>query len=289
MDGLMMDRPLLVKQIAERAEAVFADREVVARTQDGVERSTYGQVVERARRLAGALAELGVEAGRPRRELRLELAAPPGALPRGPEHGRGPPHAQHPPVRGGPALHRRPRGGPRDLPRRLAGGGDAALRGRRARGPDARRRRASARGRSTTRSSSPAATRASSFPTSTRTPPRPCATRAAPRAGRRASCTRTARSSSTRSARRLPDSMGIREADSVMPVVPMFHAMAWGIPYIAAMAGARQVLPGPRPQPASAGRPDRRRAASPGAPACRRSGTACSSSIRRPTSPACGS
>ena len=42
MDGLMMDRPLLVKQIAERAEAVFGDREVVARTQDGVERSTYG-------------------------------------------------------------------------------------------------------------------------------------------------------------------------------------------------------------------------------------------------------
>ena len=43
----------------------------------------------------------------------------------------------------------------------------------------------------------------------------------------------------------LPDSMGIREADSVMPVVPMFHAMAWGIPYLATMVGARQVLPGP--------------------------------------------
>ncbi len=35
MDGLMMDRPLLVKQIAERAERVFADREIVARTQTG--------------------------------------------------------------------------------------------------------------------------------------------------------------------------------------------------------------------------------------------------------------
>src|SRR5438128_65901 len=43
----------------------------------------------------------------------------------------------------------------------------------------------------------------------------------------------------------LPDSMGVREADSVMPVVPMFHAMAWGIPYIATLVGARQVLPGP--------------------------------------------
>ena len=36
MDGLMMDRPLLVKQIAERAAAVFGRREVVARTQGGV-------------------------------------------------------------------------------------------------------------------------------------------------------------------------------------------------------------------------------------------------------------
>jgi fatty-acyl-CoA synthase len=49
----------------------------------------------------------------------------------------------------------------------------------------------------------------------------------------------------------VPDSMGIREADSVMPVVPMFHAMAWGIPYVAAMAGARQVLPGPDLSPRS--------------------------------------
>ena len=139
MDGLMMDRPLLVKQIAERAEAVFGDREVVARTQDGIERSTYGHLVERARRLASALAGLGIEAGRSSRKLRLELAAPPGALPRGPEHGGGPPHAEHPAVRAGHPLHRRTRGRPPDLPRRLPGGPDAAVRGQRARGPDARR------------------------------------------------------------------------------------------------------------------------------------------------------
>jgi fatty-acyl-CoA synthase len=35
----------------------------------------------------------------------------------------------------------------------------------------------------------------------------------------------------------------------VMPVVPMFHAMAWGWPYAAALAGARQVMPGPQPAP----------------------------------------
>src|SRR5947208_6579986 len=84
MEGLMMDRPLLVKRIAERAEAVFGGREVVARTQDGIERSTYAQVVERARRLASALTELGVEPGdriasfawNSLRHLELYLAVP---------------------------------------------------------------------------------------------------------------------------------------------------------------------------------------------------------------------
>jgi fatty-acyl-CoA synthase len=47
-----------------------------------------------------------------------------------------------------------------------------------------------------------------------------------------------------------PDAFGIREQDTVMPLVPMFHANAWGWPYIAAMAGARQVFPGPSPTPA---------------------------------------
>jgi fatty-acyl-CoA synthase len=47
-----------------------------------------------------------------------------------------------------------------------------------------------------------------------------------------------------------PDAFGITENDTVMPVVPMFHANAWGLPFIAAMSGARQVLPGPSPTPA---------------------------------------
>ena len=48
----------------------------------------------------------------------------------------------------------------------------------------------------------------------------------------------------------LADSFGLRERDSVMPVVPMFHANAWGLPYAATFAGARQVFPGPRMTPA---------------------------------------
>ena len=43
----------------------------------------------------------------------------------------------------------------------------------------------------------------------------------------------------------LPDQMNISMRDTVLPVVPMFHANAWGIPYTATMAGASLVLPGP--------------------------------------------
>lgn len=43
----------------------------------------------------------------------------------------------------------------------------------------------------------------------------------------------------------LPDSLGLSATDTVMPVVPMFHVNAWGVPYAAAMTGARLVLPGP--------------------------------------------
>ena len=44
----------------------------------------------------------------------------------------------------------------------------------------------------------------------------------------------------------LPDVAGLSEADSVLPAAPMFHVNAWGIPYAAALTGARLVLPGPR-------------------------------------------
>jgi fatty-acyl-CoA synthase len=42
----------------------------------------------------------------------------------------------------------------------------------------------------------------------------------------------------------LADGAGLREADRVMPVVPMFHANAWGLPYAAALLGSDLVLPG---------------------------------------------
>jgi len=42
-----------------------------------------------------------------------------------------------------------------------------------------------------------------------------------------------------------PDGLAISARDTVMPVVPMFHVNAWGVPYIAASAGSKLVLPGP--------------------------------------------
>jgi fatty-acyl-CoA synthase len=41
----------------------------------------------------------------------------------------------------------------------------------------------------------------------------------------------------------IPDCVGLSNTDTVLPVVPMFHANAWGIPYSAALVGAKQVLP----------------------------------------------
>jgi acyl-CoA synthetase (AMP-forming)/AMP-acid ligase II len=42
----------------------------------------------------------------------------------------------------------------------------------------------------------------------------------------------------------LPDVMSLSARDSVLPVVPMFHVNAWGIPYSAALTGCKLVFPG---------------------------------------------
>src|SRR5665213_1935426 len=42
-----------------------------------------------------------------------------------------------------------------------------------------------------------------------------------------------------------PMGLGVSESDSILPVVPMFHANAWGYPYLGTMIGAKLVYPGP--------------------------------------------
>ncbi len=244
MDGLMMDRPLLVKQIAERAEAVFGHREVVARTQEGVERSTYARVVERARRLASALAELGVGPGdrvasfawNSLRHLELYLAVPSmGAVLHTlnirlfEEHLRYiVEHADDRAIFLDASLA--------PLMPRFEG---TELEVLMPDGPGERRgaldyEELVARGDP-----------AFEFPElDENTAAALCYTSGT--TGRPKGVLYSHRSIVLHTlGAALPDSMGVREADSVMPVVPMFHAMAWGIPYIATMLGARQVLPGP--------------------------------------------
>ncbi|WP_428669008.1 long-chain fatty acid--CoA ligase [Reyranella sp.] len=64
MQGLMMDVPLLVSSVLEHAARIHGTTEIVARTAEGgIHRTTYAEVHTRAKRLAKALARLGVKPG----------------------------------------------------------------------------------------------------------------------------------------------------------------------------------------------------------------------------------
>jgi fatty-acyl-CoA synthase len=60
MLGLMQDVPLTVESIIRRGEQIYSDRTVLTRTATGLERATFGQVAVRTRRLASALDGLGL-------------------------------------------------------------------------------------------------------------------------------------------------------------------------------------------------------------------------------------
>ena len=49
----------------------------------------------------------------------------------------------------------------------------------------------------------------------------------------------------------LPDALNLSQRDVLLPVVPMFHVNAWGLPFTATMTGTKQVLPGPYLDPES--------------------------------------
>ncbi len=42
----------------------------------------------------------------------------------------------------------------------------------------------------------------------------------------------------------MPSALNVRASDTVLPVVPMFHVNAWGLPYSVPLSGARMVFPG---------------------------------------------
>ncbi|MDP1821426.1 MAG: long-chain fatty acid--CoA ligase [Acidimicrobiales bacterium] len=60
MHGLMQDVPLTLPHLFERAERLFFDKELVTATVTGLERTSYGSWAERTRRLGGALDDLGI-------------------------------------------------------------------------------------------------------------------------------------------------------------------------------------------------------------------------------------
>ena len=62
--GLMMDRPLLISAVIEHAAAQYGEVEVVSRETHGpLFRYTYRDCARRARQLANALADLGLQPG----------------------------------------------------------------------------------------------------------------------------------------------------------------------------------------------------------------------------------
>jgi acyl-CoA synthetase (AMP-forming)/AMP-acid ligase II len=248
MDGLMQDYPLLVRHVAERAETVFPDREIVTRTQDGLERSTYAQVVNRARRLADSLDRLGVKRGdrvatfgwNSVRHLELYLAVPSmGAVlhtlnirlfEEDLHYIVG--HAEDKVIfldaslasamprfdevehevlmADGPGE----RDGALDY-EQLVADGDPGFEF-----PDLDENSAAAM----------------------------CYTSGT--TGRPKGVVYSHRSTILHSmGAGHADAMGIRQRDRVMPVVPMFHANAWGIPYTSVLSGAALVFPGPRMAP----------------------------------------
>jgi fatty-acyl-CoA synthase len=84
MDGLMQDRPLVLPHLFDRAERLFPKKEVVTATGAGREHTTYGAWAARTRRLGGVLDALGVSpsgrvatfAWNTARHLELYFAAP---------------------------------------------------------------------------------------------------------------------------------------------------------------------------------------------------------------------
>src|SRR5206468_3097460 len=63
LQSLMQDFPLTLHHIVWRMEKLFARKEIVTKRERGLHRYTYGELVARTRRLAAALARLGVKQG----------------------------------------------------------------------------------------------------------------------------------------------------------------------------------------------------------------------------------
>src|SRR3954465_12827982 len=62
MQGLMQETPLTLDHFFRRGERLFASKEVLTATPDGLQRRTYAQWADRSRRVATVLDQLGASA-----------------------------------------------------------------------------------------------------------------------------------------------------------------------------------------------------------------------------------
>lgn len=248
--GLMMDDlPLTTNWILRRAAAVFGDRPVVTRTADGGRhRYTYREMAERAGRLAGGLAAMGVGPGDRVATLAMN-------------------HHQHleayfgVPGMGGVLHTVNPRLHPDDLVHIMSEAGDRVVVVDQPLWPVWEQIRLRLPGLAAVvveDGTGPVAASAVGYEAVlARGDPGPLADRMADDHQAAVMCYTSGTTGRPKgvvySHRSLAlhalaaagvDSLGLSERDMVLPVVPMFHVNAWGLPYGAALHGAGLVLPG---------------------------------------------
>jgi acyl-CoA synthetase (AMP-forming)/AMP-acid ligase II len=237
MEALMQAFPLTLHHILWRLERLFARKEIVTKTADGIHRYTYGDLAARVHRLAHALIRLGVQPGdrvatlawNNYRHLELYYAIP--CL--------------------GAVLHTlNLRLSPEQLAYIANDAGDSFIFVDESLLPllDKFRDRITTLGKVIVMNDEYESLLAGApgrfdWPTlDERTPAAMCYTSGT--TGNPKGVVYTHRSSFLHTmAGGQTAALGIAESDIILPIVPMFHANAWGLPYMAGMVGATIVFP----------------------------------------------
>jgi fatty-acyl-CoA synthase len=255
MNGLMMDFPLTLAVLLRRAETLFPTKEIVSRLPDrSIHRYTYADVAHRSRRLAVALTSLGIKPG----ERVATLAW------NGHQHLEayfGIPLA-------GAVLHTlNPRLSPDDLTYIVTNAGDVALIVDESLLPVFEKFRERVKLRHVI-VASPTTNAPDGMLSFERLVGEADAARYVEREVDENEAAAMCYSSGTTGRPKgvlyshraivlhsmgeaMTDSLALSERDTVLPVVPMFHVNAWGLPYTCTMLGSKLVLPGPHLDPLS--------------------------------------